>query len=612
MHDFRIQIQEDIKEYQAQERFKGVPEILNDDWAFNYWILDKFFYEDEEVILGHITDNKDCGIDAFEWYEATGDLYLIQNKYYSTSRVTLEYVQNTFLAHPLSVLENGTYKRSKELQQIYSTNVGRETFTIHLQMYVTNDLRDPEIDDAIREFNRKNSPRIIAEIFYLSDIAAKWYGEPRKITTTLDVHIQSVNQSTMLTLNNADSHLANVVDARYVYTPVSCLYRMVRLAQENGYPLFESNIREYLGNRGINKGIFNTLKNPNERRNFFYYNNGITMICESIGDTEVSENGDSEHHFGIQFVVHNPQIVNGCQTVNSIYQALDQYQEDEIEGEFADAFVMVKILQIDSQKAEQKDLAQKIVRYNNSQNSIDEKAFTANLELFQRYKSEFEAKGFLILTKQSDKATYAEKYSSKSKFGKLRSLSISRREIFGLDSQKKIAEFHIPLEKLLQVILAFKVGGLAAYTQKKDVLHPDKEPYRIAVEFLSNSKVTTETLLSLYLLYSRFEKDKNAQKSKTASDGTPAGTGIIPFYAIEMFARYECGGDVGKIVENVASKQQVDRLAKLYTIACYTYASMYQRDNNVDYTMMIKSEIDISTLRFAYDQAKKTLAMVMP
>ncbi|WP_185966666.1 hypothetical protein [Clostridium sp. HBUAS56017] len=45
--------------------------------AFNYWVLDKFFYEEEELIEGKIIDYNDMGIDAFEFYEETKDLYLI-------------------------------------------------------------------------------------------------------------------------------------------------------------------------------------------------------------------------------------------------------------------------------------------------------------------------------------------------------------------------------------------------------------------------------------------------------------------------------------------------------------------------------------------------------
>ena len=43
--NFRKQIEQDIKGY--QDNFKFVANIHKDEWAFNYWVLDKLFYEDD-------------------------------------------------------------------------------------------------------------------------------------------------------------------------------------------------------------------------------------------------------------------------------------------------------------------------------------------------------------------------------------------------------------------------------------------------------------------------------------------------------------------------------------------------------------------------------------
>ena len=61
MNDFRKQISEDIKEYQI--RYPNIRNIEKDEWAFNYWILDKFFYEDEELIEDKIIDYSDIKIE---------------------------------------------------------------------------------------------------------------------------------------------------------------------------------------------------------------------------------------------------------------------------------------------------------------------------------------------------------------------------------------------------------------------------------------------------------------------------------------------------------------------------------------------------------------------
>ncbi len=604
MTDFRKQIEEDIREYQV--RFEMIPNMQKDEWAFNYWILDKFFYEEDELIQDRIIDYNDDGIDAYEWYEDTKDLYLIQNKYYGPdTKLRLDYIKNTFLVSPLAILRNGSYTRSAELQRIFSMYKDDPNFVIHLQLYVTDDQRDQKIAEAVQDFNRTNSPRVFAEIFYLTDIENKWYGEPKRVTKTLSVMIETVNKGTVLSINNGEYKLANIIDAKYVFTPITCIYRMMKLAREKEYALFERNIREYLGNKGINKNIYRTLKDPNQRKNFFYYNNGITIICDKIG-TQSTITHQLNEHIQIGFRIDNPQIVNGCQTVNSIFTALQEYTSDEdVEKQFKDTFVMLKILQIDPNNEQQMQLSKDIVTYNNSQNSIDEKTFVANNELYQRIKNEFEAKGFLLLTKQSDKNTFAEKYKKTSDFTKFKGLSIERRQIFGLESLKKIPEFYIPLEKLLQVILAFKIGGLAAFTLKKDVLKPDTSSYNAIIEFIKSSSVTTDILLNLYLLYMRAEKEKNTlSRTGKYKMATP-----ISFYMIDAFKRYECKDDVTQTVEQLSTKERVNYLIKLYIGTCDLYAEQLTENKQIDYIKMIKLDIDYALLRSCHDTFERFLLM---
>lgn len=302
MADFKKQIEEDIKSY--QEKYGDtIHDIKKDEWAFNFWILDKFFYEDEELIVDKITDYSDYGIDEYEWYEDTKELYLIQNKFYGEdTKLPLSYITNTFLVMPLAVLEDGKYTKCKELQDIYQKYKDDEGFTIHLQIYITNNQRDQKAIDAIKKFNKDHSPKTFAEIYYLDDIEAKWYGEPKKTTKIFSAEIESVNDGTVLNINNEAYHLGNIIDAKYVFAPVSCIYRMVHQAEIKGYPLFEKNIREYLGNKGINKRIYQTLKSDQERRNFFYYNNGITIICSKIGSKK-KKLPKATSHIGLSFAI---------------------------------------------------------------------------------------------------------------------------------------------------------------------------------------------------------------------------------------------------------------------------------------------------------------------
>lgn len=230
-----------------------------------------------------------------------------------------------------------------------------------MELYVTNNNRNEQILKSISEFNTKHI-NYVAKIFYLNDIKERYYGEVVRHKKELKVVIDTIVKGTILNINNSNYKLKNII---------------------------------------------NILKNKEERINFFYYNNGITLICNDMSSIKTQ---NSILNRNACFTVTNPQIVNGCQTVNSIYEVLKDIDPSELENEFKDVFVMLKVLQIDNTNEKENQLYKEIVKYNNSQNSIDEKTFVSNTALFQRLQIEFEKKGFLLLIKQSNKNQFKNTY----------------------------------------------------------------------------------------------------------------------------------------------------------------------------------------------------------
>lgn len=580
MSEFRKQIEQDIKEYQKSLGY--IQNINKDEWAFNYWILDKLFFEDEELIEGKIIDYNDLGVDAFEFYEETKDLYLIQNKYYSEDTIlTADYVKNDFLLRPINALKNGTYKKSEELQNAFTKYKNHDDFVVHMQIYVTNNKRNKEADTYIKEFNLKN-PKYRAEIFYLNDIENKYYDEIKQVRSKLYVQVESINKGTILNINTSDYKLSNVLDAKYVFTPVTSIYRMYRESQERNYPIFDMNIREYLGNTGVNKSIYNTLMDIEDRKNFFYYNNGITLICEEMTKIETKM---LKNNMNAYFQVKNPQIVNGCQTVNSIYEVLKNVDPINLEKDYKDTFVMLKILEIDRKNENEQILYKNIVKYNNSQNSIDEKTFVANTSTFIRLQQEFESKGFLLLIKQSDKNKFKDKYKTVSK---LRDLSSGRLNKFGLNSIEKVSDCYIPLEKFLQVILAFKSGGYYAFTKKSNLLKFGSEQYNEVISFIKDNDATNDILIDLFLLYKKAELLKKTSQENRIP---------ISYYLIDAFALYECKGRrISCIESELDSNDKIEMIMKLYTSVSKAYMKNFNQAYGFDYTQMIKKPIDYTIL----------------
>ena len=120
--------------------------------------------------------------------------------------------------------------------------------------------------------------------------------------------------------------------------------------------VINDNVRGFLETRKskYNKQILKTLETQPEL--FFVYNNGITIIVDTI---ESDKSG-----MGYILTLNNYQIVNGGQTIQSIFQFIDNC--DEWKTNLEKGRVLTKI--IPTSKSEIKP--EKIAEYTNSQNPI--------------------------------------------------------------------------------------------------------------------------------------------------------------------------------------------------------------------------------------------------
>lgn len=119
--------------------------------------------------------------------------------------------------------------------------------------------------------------------------------------------------------------------------------------------LFEDNVRDYQGETVINSEIRETLQKNAQR--FVLLNNGITIVCDEVqeGNRKIS--------------ITNPQIVNGCQTCNVLFQC-------KREGIDIDkAYVIVKVI-----GSADHEIVNNIVKGTNRQNIVYEQAFEITKE----------------------------------------------------------------------------------------------------------------------------------------------------------------------------------------------------------------------------------------
>lgn len=125
--------------------------------------------------------------------------------------------------------------------------------------------------------------------------------------------------------------------------------------------IFDDNVRDYQGDTDVNQEMEATLSTSPV--NFVLFNNGITVVCDKL------ESKNKE------LIIKNPQIVNGCQTCNSLHKVKRRGND------LSQVQVIVKVIE-----ATKPEVTQGIVKGTNRQNIVYEEAF----ETIRRYHKELE------------------------------------------------------------------------------------------------------------------------------------------------------------------------------------------------------------------------------
>ena len=140
---------------------------------------------------------------------------------------------------------------------------------------------------------------------------------------------------------------------------------LVNLSGISDGALFEQNVRLSLGNTKINKQLLASVKNKKEHQNFPLYHNGITLLCEKIKSEDEST-----------LTVKNYVIVNGAQSVTSLYTAKESITDD--------LRVLTKVVALKGDTT----LAGKITYNSNNQNAIKARDLRSNHPIQARLQRE--------------------------------------------------------------------------------------------------------------------------------------------------------------------------------------------------------------------------------
>ena len=327
--DLRLQLED------LQSRYPK----LSDDEAFTAWFLRAYVTEDEEAAVEALTGaSRDKGLDAILFDDRSRCIFLVQTKLRQGINTKSEprdaLLSFAQLPGELSDPDQAAFRNFLRNMEEYAADRFRQArqrlqkrdYRL-LLFFVSTGKCTPAVQrDALSTAKRGGhggalelftGARILALLRdYLDGAAPPIPSLDLEMETTVGVRVTNILQRYDLT-NKLES---------WVF-PMNG-NSLGSLLEAAGTRIFARNIRGFLGrNSKVNSSMAQTL--TSEPDHFFYYNNGITIICD---------HAERVSHKGRDLLrVTNPQIINGQQTTRMLAEAPDHA---------AKASVLVKVIQI--------------------------------------------------------------------------------------------------------------------------------------------------------------------------------------------------------------------------------------------------------------------------
>jgi hypothetical protein len=324
-----------------------------------------------QAAIAVLDGERDQGIDGCYFHESKNTLVFVQSKWHANGTKTISKGDILKFLHGVKLVLAANWDTFSSKFKAQKTTIEQALLKPDVSVMVTvaftgdNPLGD-ECREVLEQFETdQNSVTEFLEVRILDLRALHRYFR----TATLSAQ----PPFTAMLLDWGQS----LEPYRAVYGRICCT-DLAKLYDDIGEPLFEPNIRSFLGDNEVNNQIVATLASRPEE--FWYLNNGVTAICTQFSKTPFG--GDTRQ--AGTFVFNGIQIVNGAQTVGSIAKASEKHP-----GNLAKAFAMIKIISLEGAPLGFTDV---VTVATNRQNRVEEKDFLALDQNQMRLKNELSSK----------------------------------------------------------------------------------------------------------------------------------------------------------------------------------------------------------------------------
>ncbi len=368
---------ENIKKHKKDEHKKG--------YALLIWFLK--FYGLQPIYKSYITDGKDdnsCDVIFFTKNTKNENVYyVVQSKYVASSTAKIQKEEfNATLTDFRGVLEkkakvgkNENFNKKYTELISHLENNGEAVF-----IFFTLATYNEEITQAIQNFNDNYNPKISLAIIDLEKIKQDYIAFKFKEIlpfNPLEYKEQNPEETPIkLSIERYESKKRDVFEFQGRAKACTILLKpqtIHELFKKYAFKLFFKNVRNPIHRSNYNEKIVDTLlKAP---ANFWYFNNGITAITPILPDiSPTTKNITLESGL---------QIINGAQTVYSVYSAYENATKSQRKSMDEYARISMRII-----ASSDEDFNLQITRYTNMQNPLQDRDFWANDDIQLRLQQE--------------------------------------------------------------------------------------------------------------------------------------------------------------------------------------------------------------------------------
>jgi hypothetical protein len=339
---------------------------ITEDRALAAWYAVRAFRLEEEEAKEAVSydGGNDRGIDLFLVDDERAIVVIGQTKNLKRAEkspkpadLALLFDTLSELAEPQELLDAGRQDLADAAAALADAKAQGYSVQLH---FVYPGAANEDLDRAARRFNRQNnSENVSVTIVRLDDLELI---EEDYVGST-----SRVEKGTIHLLPDSYHEQDGPYGKALVATITGKSLKELYVAHRER--LFDQNVRLFLGTRKgtVNAGIRDTLTDPNDRDNFWAYNNGITIVARTF-DLDESDNSVELTDFS---------VVNGCQTTVSLGEATDKATNRTA--------VIGRII-----AASDPGLVDRIIRYTNSQTPINVWDISARDRTQQQLKKELE------------------------------------------------------------------------------------------------------------------------------------------------------------------------------------------------------------------------------